>query len=353
MKKNSLLIICLSLLIMSVLVVSTPVFAAGSMKQDAQPDFSDQLVIYVTSKPLGTNQFHILAQKALAVLEEKYGVRTDFYESENDPTNREENVRAAVNDGASIVYVIGTEWGDIIPKVAEENPDVNFLIADQCVNEQLPNIHCTVFKEYEGAYLLGVMAASLTKTNHIGTVAALDIPFLHRYTDAYAEGARYVNPDIQVEIRWVGGENPFGDPARAKEQALAIFSTGADQIFSAAAGGDLGVFEGAAQNDYFAYGVDVNACPTTPGRIVDNMQKHIDVAIVDAIGKILMDEPEALYVSVGIAEGAVGPGALSDNPDASQDCVVMEHPEIVKLVKEVAEKIINGEIAIEDPMFVQ
>lgn len=322
-----------------------------SEEEAATGDYSDELVIYVTSKPLGTNQFHILGKNALAILEEKYGVQTDFYESENEPTMREENVRAAVNNGATIIYVLGNEWGDIIPKIAEENPDIEFLIADQCVENQLPNIHCTVFKEHEAAYLLGVMAGAMTKTGRVGAVGALDIPFLHRYTDGFIMGAKSVNPDIQTEVRWVGGDNPFGDPARAKEQALAIFATGADHIFSACAGGDPGVFEAASENDFYAYGVDVNNCGLAPGKIVDNLLKHVDVAVVNAVGRILEENPEALYIQAGVAEGAVGPGAISDNEELNQGCVSMENPEVIKLVEEARDKILSGEVVIEDPMF--
>ncbi len=332
-------------------IVAALLTASLSVAAQDEGTYSDQLVIYVTSKPLGTNQFHILGQNALAVLEAEYGVQTDTYQSENDPTNREENIRAAVNSGANIIYVLGTEWEDIVPQVASENPDVDFLIADQCVAEQLPNIHCTVFKEHEAAFLVGVIAGSLTKTNHVGAIGALDIPFLHRYTDAFFQGAQYVNPEIVTEVRWVGGDNPFGDPARAKEQALAILGTGADQIFSATAGGDSGVFEAAAQNDFYAYGVDVNNCSAAPGKIVDNLLKHIDVAIIEAVGKILTESPEALYSSVGVEEGAVGVGALAENPDLNQDCVVMEYPEVIQAVREAQQKIADGEIVIEDPMF--
>lgn len=361
MKKSILLtigiVLSLTLLLSACAPAQTPAASEGSAAAPSAgsetADYSDQLVIYVTSKPLGTNQFHLMGKTALDQLSEKYGVNTDYYESEDDPTNREDNVRAAVSAGANIIYVMGTEWGDIIPQVAEENPDVQFLIADQCVENQLPNIHCTVFKEYEASFLLGVMAGMMTKSNKIGAIGALDIPFLHRYTDGYIEGAKYINPDIEAEVRWVGGNNPFGDPARAKEQALALLATGADHIFSATAGGDSGVFEAASENDFFAYGVDINHCPTAPGKIVDNLLKHVDVAVVDAVGKILTEKPEALYASVGVAEGAVAPGAVSDDSALNTACVVMDNPEVVEAVKEAMQKIMNGEIVIEDPMFAQ
>lgn len=315
--------------------------------------FSDVLVIYVTSKPMGTNRFHLMGREALDLLEEAYGVQTQFFESEDDPTNREENVRAAVNTGANIIYVLGNEWGDIVPQVASENPDIDFLIADQCVPEQLPNVHCVRFKEYEASFLLGVMAGSLTEAGRIGAIGALDIPFLHRYTDGFVMGAEYVNPEVLSEIRWVGGDNPFGDPARAKEQALAIYATGADYIFSATAGGDPGVFEGAKENEFFAFGVDVNHCPSVPGFIVDNLLKHIDKAILNAVGILLTEDVEALNLTGGVADGAVGPGAISGNPELNEGCVIMNYPEVISLVEEVRDKIINGEIEIPDPMFAQ
>lgn len=338
--------------VLFVLALTAFTVAAMPLAQ-SDGDYSDKLVIYVTSKPLGTNQFHMLGKEALTLLEEKYGVQTDVYESEDDPTNREENIRAAVNAGANIIFVFGFEWEDIIPQVASENPDVDFLIADSCVSDQLPNIHCASFKEYEASFLLGVIAGKLTKTNHIGAIGAMDIPFLHRYTDPYFEGAKYVNPDIVTELRWVGGDNPFGDPARAKEQALAIFSTGADQIFSATSGGDQGVFEAATQNDFYAYGVDVNNCPSAPGRIVDNLLKQVHIAVLDAVGKILTEHPKALYTTLGVKEGAIGIGAISTNPDQYKDCVVMDYPEVIEAVKEASAKIASGEIVIADPMAAQ
>ena len=73
---------------------------------------------------------------------------------------------------------------------------------------------------------------------------------MHRYTDAYRDGAKAVNSNVEVEIRWVGGDNPFGDPVRAKEQALAMNAAGADIIFTATAGGDFGVFEGAQEQNF-------------------------------------------------------------------------------------------------------
>jgi basic membrane protein A len=306
--------------------------------------------VYVSPNPLGVNEFLIMGDEGTQMAGEKYGAETQTLESEaGDPTSLEANVRAAVNEGANIVIVIGFEFNDIIPEVAPEAPDVQFLIVDQCIENPPPNVSCAVFREYEGSFLVGATAAMLTETDHVGVIGAIDIPFLHRYTDAFAEGAQYVNPDITVDTLWVGGDNPFADPARAKEQALAMAADGADQIYAATSAGNLGVFEAAEEQDFYAYGVDINQCPEAPGHIVENMTKRVDLAVMDSVDAIMAGEvgQTAVY---GLDSGNMGLVAFtSDDPENSQ-CVVMEHPDVLDQLETIQQQIIDGEIVIEDPM---
>ena len=325
--------------------------AAGEA-EEAQPAPEEALkFVYVSPDPLGVNEFLIMGQTGVEQAGEKFGAETQVLESE-DPTTRGENVRAAVNEGANIVIVLGFEFNDIIPEVAKQNPDVQFLIVDQCIENPPENVRCAFFREYEATFLIGAVAASLSETNHVGVISALDIPFLHRYTDGFAMGAKHVNPDIEVDIRWVGGDNPFADPARAKEQALAILANGADQIFTATAGGDWGVFEAAKEEGFMTYGVDVNQCPTTPGFIVENTIKRVDVAILDAVDDIMNKTGEQI-LSYGLAEKGMGLVVTTSEDASNSECVILEHPDVIELVKDIEQKIIDGEITIEDPMFAQ
>lgn len=334
--------------IIAALILLTSVFVfVGDMANAEKP----KKIIYVSPDPLGVNPFLIMGKTGTEEAGAKYGAETMVYESE-DPTTREENVRAAVNEGANIVIVLGFEFNDIIPVVAEENPDVQFLIVDQCIDPLPENVRCAVFKEYEGSFLIGAVAASLTKTNHVGTVCALDIPFMHRFTDGFAEGAKYINPDIKVSTLWVGGNNPFSDPVRAKELALAMAADGTDYIFAATAGGDFGIFEAAQEQNFFVFGVDINHCPTAPGHIVECQLKRVDVAIVESVEAIAHNAEEKVLV-YGLDSKGVGLVSLtSEKPEESQ-CLILQHPEIIKKAKEIQQKIINGEIVIEDPMFKQ
>ncbi len=316
------------------------------------------LFVYVSPEPMGVNPFLIMGQTGLERAAEQHGARTMVLESE-DPTTRDENVRAAIAEGAALVLVLGFEFGDVIRDVAPTASEVEFLIVDQCIDRPPPNVHCATFKEYEAAFLVGATAASLSATGHVGVIGALDIPFLHRYTEGFALGARHIDPEVRVSTLWVGGESPFSDPVRAKEQALALAADGVDHILTAAAAGNFGVFEAAEEEGFAVYGIDVNQCPSAPSVVVENMIKKVDQAIVGAVEAIFKDRqnPEAdrarlrRNLEYGLAEGGVGLVTLtSDDPEASQ-CRILEHPELLEELRDVERRIIAGEIEIADPMF--
>ena len=310
---------------------------------------SDKFFVYVSPDPIGVNAFLEMGKTGIEEAAKKYGADVKTYESTSAPARRE-NVEAALNEGATLIVVLGFEFNDIINDLAPSAPDVQFLIVDQCIPDLPPNVHCAVFREYEASYLAGVAAGMMTENNKVGVVGALDIPFLHRYTDAYRDGAVSVNPNIDVQIRWVGGDNPFGDPVRAKEQALAMHSSGADIIFTATAGGDFGVFEGAQENNFKVLSVDVNRCVNAPGFIIDNTLKGVDAALINSVDAI-MNGATSSVSAVGLKEGGMSIMALKDDQLSDSQCLIAQQPDVVKKVKEVAASIIDGSLQLEDPMF--
>lgn len=315
----------------------------------SQANAADKLFIYVSPDAIGINAFLKMGKTGIEAAGQKYGADVKTYESKT-AAERKENVEAAVNEGADIVVMLGFEFADILKEIAPTAPDTQFLIVDQCIENQPANVHCAVFREYEASYLMGVAAGMLTQSKKVGVVGALDIPFLHRYTDGYAQGVKSVNPDATVDIRWVGGENPFADPVRAKEQAVAMSAAGADYIYTATSGGDFGVFEAAKEKNFKVFSVDVNHCPDAPGLIVDQSLKRVDNALVAAVGAIL-EGKEKTFTSLGIKENGVSAIALDDAGLADSKCLIAEHPDVVKKMREVAASIADGSLKLEDPMF--
>jgi basic membrane protein A and related proteins len=306
---------------------------------------SDLRVAYVTPDPIGQNQFLNLGQDGIDRVAEDYGVETETVESTN-PTEREENVRAVARDGWDIVVVLGFEFLDIITQAADEFPDTDFVTVDFCLDQPKPNVYCAVFREHEAAFLVGAVAGLLTESNVIGTVTAIDTPFTRRWPEGFEQGAKYVNPDVDVKSLFVGS---FTDPAKAKEQALAMSADGADHIFAAAASGNPGVFEAAAEENFFTYGVDINECPDDPEHIMENLIKRVDVAVYETVGGILEGTGENVHAS-GLAEGGVGLTVLTaDDPESTQ-CAILDHPDVIEQVRDLQQKIIDGEIEVDDPL---
>lgn len=321
--------------------------ADGGTVDGGDGDGDGPTFIYLPPTPIGGNPFLELGWEGTQAAAVTHGGEAKMFES-TDLNSRRANLEAAIEEAPDIVVMNTFDFTDLALEFATSTPDQEFILIDSCPEAPPANLHCGVFREYEGAYLLGIMAGSLTESNQIGSVGALDIPFIHRYSDSFALGAASVNADVTDSQLFIGGETPFTDPARAKEQALALAAQGVDHIFAVGAGSNGGVFEAATEEGFFSYGVDINECPQAPGQVVDNNLKLVD-AVVEQLIDAVLDGTAESFVSFGLAEGAMGVIALSDELDSS-GCVIADHPDIIELVQAAHDEIVSGELEIPDPL---
>ncbi|MDE0600563.1 MAG: BMP family ABC transporter substrate-binding protein [bacterium] len=342
--KNRKMILGIALMAALALLAS----ACGGDDEDAGGDGPS--LIYVTPNPIGVNKFLELGQVGTQRVAEELDGTWKTFESTND-SDRRANIEAAIDEAPDIVVLTTFTLIELADELSKANPDQKFILIDACPNEPAANLHCGVFREHEGAYLLGIMAGRLSEAKEIGSVVALDIPFLHRWSDSFALGAQSIDPSINDTQVFIGGDNPFSDPARAKEQALAVAARGADHIFAVGAGSNGGIFEAAQQEGFLSYGVDVNQCPEAPGHIVDNNLKLVDV-LVEQLAKQVLDGTAGPVVAFGLAEGGTGVMALeSDEVLADSQCVIADHPDIVAEVRDARDAIVDGDIVVPDPLF--
>jgi basic membrane protein A len=146
------------------------------------------LFVYVSPNPIGVNDFLKLGKIGTERVAKALGADAKTYES-SDPTTQRQNLEAAAKGGATVVVTVGFEFNDMLPEVAAAYPQVKFLQVDSCPFDKMkPNIFCSVFREYEASFLTGAEAALTSKSGKVGAISALDIPFLHRYTDGFIEG---------------------------------------------------------------------------------------------------------------------------------------------------------------------
>ena len=218
---------------------------------------------------------------------------------------REQALRNMARRGAQIVVGIGFSQASGMEKVAKEFPAVKFAIVDAVVD--LPNVQSIVFKEHEGSFLVGMAAAMASKTGKVGFVGGMDIPLIRKFALGYEEGARYVNPKIEV-FQNMTGTTPaaWNDPTRGGELARSQFDRGADVIYAAAGATGLGVLQAAKDKGRLAIGVDSNQNHIQPGSVLTSMVKRVDLAVFEAFKTAKDGTWKSGVRNLGVAEGGVG-----------------------------------------------
>ncbi len=251
---------------------------------------------------------------------------------------REQALRRMAERGADPVAAIGFSMGSSLEKVARDFPKQKFAVIDATV--ALPNVQSILFKEHEGSFLVGMMAAIASKSGKVGFVGGMDIPLIRRFQCGFEQGAKYANPTVEVSGNMTGTTPAaWNDPARGAELAKSQFAAGVDVVFAAAGGTGLGVYQAAKDAKKLAIGVDSNQNHVQPGTMLTSMVKRVDVAIYQAFKGVT---PGA--TSLGLKEGGV-------------DYALDEHnaklvtPEMKKRVDAAKADIIAGKIKVIDYMF--
>ena len=253
---------------------------------------------------------------------------------------REQALRRFAEAGANPIVMTGFAFGDALGQVAGDYPDTDFVIIDMVVDQ--PNVRSVVFNEHEGSYLVGMLAAEASKTGTVSFIGGMDIPLIRKFACGFAEGAKAVNPDINV-IANMTGSTPaaWNDPVKGSELTKAQISQGSDVVFSAAGGTGVGVLQTAADEDILSIGVDSNQNFLHPGKALTSMLKRVDNAVYQA----MTDGPgmEKGFNVMGIANGGVG--YAMDEFNAS-----LVTPEMQAQVDAAADKIASGELSVHDYM---
>ncbi|MFL5136316.1 MAG: BMP family protein [Microvirga sp.] len=237
---------------------------------------------------------------------------TDYrdFEPQND-AQREQALRRFARDGFSPIVAVGFSQETALKKVAEEFPKTQFAIIDSVVEK--PNVQSIVFKEHEGSFLVGLLAAQASKTNKVGFVGGMDIPLIRKFACGYVQGAKYAKKDAEVFQNMTGTTGAaWNDPVKGGELAKSQIDRGADVIYHAAGGTGVGVMRAAADAGKLGIGVDSNQNGMHPGKILTSMVKRVDVATYNAFDQARKGTFKAGVSNLGLAEDGVA-WALDDN----------------------------------------
>lgn len=323
-------VVLVALVVVAVMAAPIGVVAASKIR-----------VAMVTSESgLGDRSFNDMMLEGFERAKKDFGIEYQVIQPRSISEFKSTLVRAAQ---MGFDLIIGSSFDMVEPmqEAAKLYPKQDFCLIDVGYDVLGPNIMSTVTKDWEGSFLVGAIAASLTKTGTIGFVGGKDIPIIHRFFIGYYYGAKMVNPNVKILESYSG---TFTDPATGKEYTLALINKGSDINYAVAGATSAGVIDAAKETKTFAIGVDSNQNYLAPGYVLTSMMKRIDNQAYDAIKAKLDGTFKGGVVKVyGLKEGGVDYAMDQYNKGLIPDSVI-------KKVEELRAKVISGEIVVPNYM---
>ena len=290
----------------------------------------------------GDGSFNDAAYAGLTKAQTDLGVQIKEVEAGQNATDasREETLRLLAKNGYNPVIAVGFLYSTAVGNVAKDYPNTNFAIVDSVVDGK--NIASLVFKAEQSSYLVGVIAATASKSGHIGFIGGMEIPLIKAFEVGFDQGAKSVNPDIKIESKYMG---PAGDntawnvPEKAKIATEGMIAKGVDVAYAAAGGSGLGMFQaikaaGGPDKGLWAIGVDSDqyTMPTladVKDVILTSALKRVDVAVYDVIKGVTDNAPLTGVQSFDLARDGVGYATSNPAVDPFKDAADKAKADII------------------------
>jgi len=263
--------------------------------------------------------------------QQKYNIR---FQTVNCGT-KEANIDAlrlfASNDH-DLIIAVAYENMECLKTVAQGFPGINFAGIDFELSGN--NVASIVYREQEGDFLMGVLAAMLTKTKNVGVIGGTDIPTIQRIMSGFKQGVAYQDASVSVFTDFAG---TFSDPDVGKALALKHYNEGADVIHNAASKTGLGIIQAAQQVGKLTTGTSGDQRYLAPRYMVGNRPKRVDTAVMMLIEEVRSGNFKPGTRSLGLKENGIMLGPFDAN--------LVTQPMLDRL-SDLKQNIINGKIVI-------
>jgi basic membrane protein A and related proteins len=284
-------------LVLVLLLVSFGLFAGGAQESTGEKTMKVGLAL---PGPISDNGWSASAYEGLMMIENEYSAEVSYAESVGT-SDMEDVFRSYAELGYDIIFGHGSQFTDAIHAVSEDYTDIQFIIINGNAPKE-PNVACVQVGDDQQGFMMGAIAALLTKTGTVGVIGGVEIPPIKQAVDGYMLGAKYVNPDIEVLSTLTGS---FDDVAKAKETALAMIGNGADLVGAIANQAGLGSIEACKEKGVLAIGSNQDQNSVAPDTVVVSVEKSIPVLFTFAFEKLEDGTLEQKVYRLGVNEGAV------------------------------------------------
>lgn len=314
----------------SVLALASGISGCVAPTPTARPVLTVGVIL--GSGGLGDRSFNDSAYAGLQEAQRRYGIRFRTVNYTSEEINLEE-LRRLLEHGYDLIIGIGFENAGYIQTLSQEYPGRKFAVVDAVVEGD--NVASIVYREQEGDFLMGVLAAMLTQTQVVGFVGGADIDVMRRIESGFKQGAAYQDPNVQVLSQMAG---TFSDSRLGKAVALEQYAAGADVIYNAAGRTGLGVIEAAAETGKLTIGTSGDQRYLAPGNVVGNRPKRVDMAVLTLVQELEEGRFQAGTRSLGLKEDGVGLGPFDES---------LVTPTMLSRLQNLKQQIIAGDISIQ------
>lgn len=278
---------------------------AGAMARVPGASAQDPVVVTMVTDTagLGDQNFNDLAKKGLDRAVEELGVDGKVIESRDAAAYIPNLTQAA--DQSALSIGIGFLLTEAITEVANQYPDGKFMLIDSV--SDAPNVQSITFRENEGAFLSGVLAGLMTKSNKLGVIGGIKIPPVERYAVGFEAGAKSANPDVSVVVAYA---DTFDDPALGKELTLAQYNQGVDIAFPVAGKTGVGSFDAAKEKGegFWVIAADTDQSQLGAEHQLAVSEKGVDTAVFLSAQEVVEGTFKGGATSLGLKEDGVGLG---------------------------------------------
>jgi len=285
-------------LVLSVLALMA-LLAGGVVAQDATSAAAGEslitnLCLVTDVGRINDGTFNQYAYEGMQKAADDFGLASDYIETQAQ-TDYANNIDTCISEGYDAVVTVGFLIGDATRAAAAANPDLYFIGVDQFFPDPLPNLVGIQYREDQAGFLVGALAALMTKSNIVAGVYGKEIPPVVKYRNGFEQGARSINPDISLLGAYI---DDFYAPDRGASLAEQEIGEGADVIFGAGGPTGSGGITYAAQHDTLVIGVDQDEYYTTfgggetPGAesLISSAVKRVDLGVYDMLQLLVNGE---------------------------------------------------------------
>ena len=320
----------------AIVIASSMLVGCSSKTTEENSTQSSNIKIGMVADIGGINDesFNQSAWEGLQQAQKDFGIEIKVIESKQS-SEYLQNMESLLDQDVDMVIGVGYTMKEDIQKQAQNYPDKQFVLIDETYDTIPENVTPILFRENEAAYLTGLIAGKMTKTNNVGFIGGIQTPVVSRFEYGYKAGVKEANKKSDVNVQYAG---TFSDAAKGKSIANQMYGNGSDIILSAAGGTGLGAIEAAKEQNKYAIGVDRDQSDLAPQNVLTSALKKVNVGVYDTVKEFIEGKLKGGVEKVyGLKENGVG------IPETTKNLVPQD---VIDYVNVMIEKIKNDEIKV-------